>query len=114
MKKLLHTSIAGVLIGCAFPAFAASTVDLTVKGLIVPSACTPTLSANTVDVGRVSVKDLNQEAETWLTPTTLQLGIDCESATLFAMQTTDNRADSGSNFTAYGIGKTNLGERIGG
>jgi type 1 fimbria pilin len=114
MKTPIKTLIACCLIGSFSPAFAASTVDLTVKGLIVPSACTPSLSANTVDVGRVSVKDLNQEAETWLTPTTLQLGIDCESATLFAMQTTDNRADSGSNFTAYGIGKTNLGERIGG
>ena len=113
MKKLLHTSIAGVLIGCAFPAFAASTVDLAVTGLIVPSACTPSLSANTVDVGRVSVKDLNQDTRTQLTPTTLQLGIDCESATLFAMQTTDNRADSGAH-AEYGIGKTIPGERIGG
>ncbi|WP_443694653.1 DUF1120 domain-containing protein [Pseudomonas sp.] len=113
MKKLLHTSIAGVLIGCAFPAFAASTVDLAVTGLIVPSACTPSLSASTVDVGRVSVKDLNQDTRTQLTPTTLQLGIDCESATLFAMQTTDNRADSGAH-GEYGIGKTIPGERIGG
>jgi hypothetical protein len=113
MKTPIKTLIACCLIGSFSPAFAASTVDLTVKGLIVPSACTPSLSANTVDVGRVSVKDLNQDTRTQLTPTTLQLGIDCESATLFAMQTTDNRADSGAN-GEYGIGKTIPGERIGG
>ena len=113
MKTPIKTLIACCLIGSFSPAFAASTVDLTVKGLIVPSACMPSLSANTVDVGRISVKDLNQDTRTQLTPTTLQLGIDCESATLFAMQTTDNRADSGAN-GEYGIGKTIPGERIGG
>jgi type 1 fimbria pilin len=114
MKKLLHTSIAGVLIGCAFPAFAASTVDLAVKGLIVPSACTPTLSANTVDVGRVSVKDLNQDSRTFLTPTTLTLSVNCEASTLFAMKATDNRSDSAAAINELGIGKTAAGELIGG
>ncbi len=114
MKKLLCTSVAGLLIGTALPAFAASTTDLTVKGLIVPSACTPSLSANgTVDVGRISIKDLNQDTRTQLTPTTLQLSIDCEAPTLFAMKTTDNRPESGT-IGEYGIGKTNVGERIGG
>ncbi|MCK1787203.1 DUF1120 domain-containing protein [Pseudomonas sp. TNT11] len=114
MKKLLHTSIAGVLIGCAFPAFAASTVDLAVTGLIVPSACTPTLSASTVDVGRVSVKDLNQDTRTFLTPTTLTLSVNCEASTLFAMKATDNRSDSAAAINELGIGKTAAGERIGG
>ena len=114
MKKLLHTSIAGVLIGCAFPAFAASTVDLAVTGLIVPSACTPSLSASTVDVGRISVKDLNQDTRTQLTPTLLQMGIDCEASTLFALKATDNRAESGVGVGEYGIGRTAAGQRIGG
>ena len=78
MKTPIKTLIACCLIGSFSPAFAASTVDLTVKGLIVPSACMPSLSANTVDVGRISVKDLNQDTRTQLTPATLQLGIDCE------------------------------------
>jgi type 1 fimbria pilin len=114
MKKLLHTSITGVLIGCAFPAFAASTVDLAVTGLIVPSACTPTLSASTVDVGRVSVKDLNQDSRTFLTPTTLTLSVNCEASTLFAMKATDNRSDSAAAINELGIGKTAAGELIGG
>ena len=113
MKKLLHTSLAGVLIGCAFPVIAASTAELAVKGMIVPSACTPSLSARTVEVGRISVKDLNQDTRTQLTPTTLQLGINCDAPTLFAMETTDNQSDSGAH-AEYGIGKTIPGERIGG
>lgn len=114
MKKLLCTSAAGLLIGNALPAFAASTTDLTVKGLIVPSACAPSLSVNgNIDLGRISVKDLNQDTRTNLPRQALQLEVNCEAPTLFAMQTTDNRADSGS-LGEYGVGKTNAGERIGG
>ena len=114
MKKLLHTSVAGLLIASALPALAASTVDLTVKGLIVPSACMPSLSAETIDVGRVSVKDLNLDTRTQLTPVTLQMGIDCEASTLFALTATDNRTDSANSIIEYGIGKTSAGQRIGG
>jgi type 1 fimbria pilin len=114
MKTPIKTLIAGCLIGSFSPAFAASTVDLTVKGLIVPSACTPSLSASTVDVGRVSVKDLNQDSRTLLTPTTLTLSVNCLSPTLFAMKATDNRADSSITVSEFGVGKTATGEHIGG
>ena len=115
MKKLLCTSVAGLLIGTALPAFAASTTDLTVKGLIVPSACAPSLSAGgTVDVGRISISDLNQDTRTQLTPTALQLSINCEAPTLFAMNVTDNRADSAASMAEFGVGKTTADERIGG
>jgi len=115
MKKLLCTSVAGLLIGSALPAFAASTTDLTVKGMIVPSACTPSLTpGGTINVGRFSVKDLNQDARTLLSPVTLQLSINCEAPTLFAMTATDNRADSAHGVSELGIGKTTAGEAIGG
>ncbi len=115
MKNLLCTLVAGWLIGSALPTLAASTIDLTVKGLIVPSACAPSLSANgVVDVGRFSVKDLNQDTWTRLTPVTLQLNINCEAPTLFAMTATDNRTDSAVSNAEFGIGKTLAGERIGG
>lgn len=118
MKKLLCTSVAGLLIGSALPAFAASTTDLTVKGMIVPSACTPSLTpGGTINVGRFSVKDLNQDARTLLTPVSLQLSINCEAPTLFAMTITDNRADSADpavGVVELGIGRTAAGEPIGG
>lgn len=114
MKKLLCTSVAGLLIGNALPAFAASTTDLTVQGLIVPSACVPSLSKNDIDLGRISVADLNEDTRTQLTSTKLQLSVDCEASTLFAMKTTDNRVDSANGVVEYGIGKTASGQRIGG
>ena len=114
MKKLLHTSLAGVLIGCAFPVIAASTAELAVKGMIVPSACELSLSAKTVEVGRISVKDLNQDTRTKLTPTTLTLRINCDAPTLFAMKATDNHADSSITVSEFGVGKTATGEHIGG
>lgn len=114
MKKLLCTSVAGLLIGNALPAFAASTTELTVQGLIVPSACVPSLSKNAIDLGRISVADLNQDTRTQLASTTLLLNVDCEAATLFAMKTTDNRVDSATSVGEYGIGKTASDQRIGG
>ncbi len=114
MKKLLCTSVAGLLIGNALPAFAASTTDLTVQGLIVPSACVPSLSKNAIELGRISVADLNEETRTQLTSNTLLLNVDCEAATLFAMKATDNRVESASNVVEFGIGKTASDQNIGG
>lgn len=113
MKKLLCTSVAGLLIGSAMPAFAASTTVLAVQGTITPSACTPSLSANTIDVGQIPVKDLDQDNRTLLPTATLQMNIDCEASTLFAFKATDNRLDS-IDAGVYGLGKTSAGESIGG
>ena len=114
MKKLLCSSVAGLLIAGALPAFAASTIDLAVKGFIVPSACAVTLSSETIDVGRISVKDLNQDTRTNLPPSTLQVFTQCEGPSLFAMTATDNRSDSSNNVVEFGLGTTTAGERIGG
>ncbi|KAA6173818.1 DUF1120 domain-containing protein [Pseudomonas veronii] len=114
MKKLLCSSVAGLLIAGALPASAASTTDLAVKGFIVPSACTLSLSSGTIDVGRISVKDLNQDTRTNLPPSTLQVFTQCEGPSLFAMTATDNRSDSANNVVEFGLGTTTAGERIGG
>lgn len=114
MKKLLCTSVAGLLIGNALPAFATSTTELKVQGMIVPSACVPSLSTNAIELGRISVADLNEDTRTQLTSKTLQLNVDCEAATLFAMKATDNRVESANSANEFGIGKTASGQRIGG
>jgi type 1 fimbria pilin len=57
----------GVLLASAGNAIAASSVDLTVKGSITPSACTPLLSSGGVaDFGKISVKDLRPDNPTYL------------------------------------------------
>lgn len=116
MNKTLNTLFATLLISCAGQAFAASSVDLTVKGLITPSSCEPTLSnGGNVEIGKISAKDLNADMATNLPTQTLQLAVTCDAATLLAMELTDNRA--GSNYEdeigAYGLGLINDTEKLG-
>lgn len=54
MSKSLNTLIASLLLAGTGHAFAASSVDLSVKGLITPSACTPALSDGGVhEIGKL-------------------------------------------------------------
>lgn len=116
MSKSLNTLFAALLLSSAGNVLAASSVDLTVKGLITPSACEPTLSnGGVVDIGKISAKDLNADRPTGLTNPSLQLTVTCDAATLMAMELTDNRA--GSNYEDfigyYGLGLINGSEKLG-
>lgn len=114
MKKTLATLATLATLIPSSAAFATSSVNLTVKGLIVPSACTPTLSANGIaDHGKISAKDLNQDTETPLPSITLQMNVKCDAKTLFALQSTDNRASSTTDPTGYGLGLVNDTQKIG-
>ena len=96
---------------------AASSVDLTVKGLITPSACTPALSnGGAVDYGKISAKDLKVDQQTFLTPQTLQFTVTCDAATLMAMEAKDNRegSDPNNDFMEFGLGLINGTEKLGG
>lgn len=98
--------------------YAASSVELTVKGLIVPSACTPALSAGgVVDFGKIAAKDLNADKETALPTQQLQFSISCEAATLMAVRPLDNRTGSSSGGLdpeKFGLGLINNGtEKLG-
>lgn len=116
MNKSLNTLFAALLIASAGNVMAASSVDLTVKGLITPSACEPNLSNGGVaDIGKISAKDLNADQPTNLAQQNLQLTVTCDAATLMAMELTDNRP--GSNYEdyigAYGLGLINGTEKLG-
>ena len=90
----------------AAPAFGASSVDLTVQGLITPSACTPLLSADgIVDHGRIPARSLNQHEFSALPTQTLDLSVSCNESVLFVLVGLDNRASSslGPGFY-YGLG----------
>ncbi|KRP64255.1 DUF1120 domain-containing protein [Pseudomonas orientalis] len=99
-------------------AFAASSVDLAVKGSIVPSACTPALSeGGVVDYGKIAAKDLNVDTETSLPTKALQFSVSCDAATLVAVRTMDNRTGSSSGVLdseKFGLGLINNGtEKLG-
>lgn len=115
MKKYFAAFTATALIGIAPYALAASSTDLTVTGTITPSACTPSLSAGgVVDLGKISAKDLNQDRWTEVSKDPIQLTVTCDAATLFALDSTDNRA--GTAFReegAFGLGLTDAGEKLG-
>lgn len=114
--KTLTTAV--LLLGSA-SAFAASSVDLTVKGLITPSACTPTLSnGGAVDYGKISAKDLNADTPYYLPIQNVQIEVTCEAATLMALATKDNREGSAykeNDSTLFGMGLiNNATEKLGG
>ncbi|SEM32310.1 Protein of unknown function [Pseudomonas sp. ok272] len=116
MNKLYPTLATALLLTCAPSAFAASTVDLTITGKITPSACTPTLpNAGVIDYGKISAKDLNQAANTYLGKRKVPLAVTCEAKTLLALGLTDNRAGTSSYQPAvtYGLGLINESEKLG-
>lgn len=114
--KTLNTLLATLLITGTGTAFAASSVDLTVRGLITPSACEPSLSGGgNVEIGKISAKDLKADENTYLTKQSMQLTVTCDGATLMAIEPKDNRAGSASEIddATFGLGLVNSGEKLG-
>lgn len=98
------------------PAFAASITDLTVRGLITPTACTPELSSSgLVDYGKISQQDLKPDRGTRLPIKQLLVTVNCEGLSRFALRMRDNR-DGTANVNSeiyYGLGLDGSGNRIG-
>ena len=85
--------------------FAASSVDHTVKGLITPSACTPSLSSGgVVDHGKLAARDLSPTGWTIIGNHFLQLAITCDAPTLLALKGTDNQGNAHDPANTYGLG----------
>ncbi|MGU9855964.1 DUF1120 domain-containing protein [Pseudomonas sp. LF245] len=111
-RNLLITA----LLAATGNAIAASNVDLSVKGTITPSACSPALSnGGVVDFGKLSAKDLRPTQHTYLPFQTLQMSMTCEAATLFAIAVKDNRegTESSLDYYNFGLGLNNGSEKIG-
>ncbi|MBH3367985.1 DUF1120 domain-containing protein [Pseudomonas carnis] len=112
MKTCISLLSSSLLLAMTSSVFAASSVDLAVKGVITPSACTPNLPGD-IDYGKIAAKDLNPDSHTWLERRTLKLSVNCEAATLFAIHSIDNRAGS-STIGVFGLGLINGNEKLGG
>lgn len=114
MKTCMPLLGGALLLALSNAVFAASSVDLTVKGLITPSACAPGLSSGgIIDHGKVAAKDLKQDSWTLLGNHTLQLSIDCDAPTLLALKGTDNKGDAHDPMNTYGLGLVS-GKKLGG
>jgi len=114
MKPLFTVLATGLMLLGSATSYAASTVDLTVKGLIVPSACTPVLSSGgVIDHGKISAKDLNINNPTHIGTQTLTMVVSCDSAISFALHSVDNRAGSSITPSYYGLGLINGNQKLG-
>lgn len=110
MKPISLRLLALLYLASAGPwVVAASSTELNVTGLITPSACTTTLSANgIIDHGMVPARSLNQYEYSVLPTQALDLTVSCNEPVLFVLVGVDNRASSslGPGFY-YGLG-TNI------
>ncbi|MGY2374227.1 DUF1120 domain-containing protein [Pseudomonas sp. SDO524_S393] len=114
MKLLIKTVVLASALAGASHTFAVSSIDLTVKGVITPAACTPSLpGGGVVDYGKISVQDLNPSGFTKLPEARVQLTVVCDAQTLMAIKTTDNRTGTASG-GHFGLGLSTSGKRIGG
>lgn len=114
MKTLLTTLATSVLLLGSTATFAASTVDLVVKGKIIPAACTPELSrGGVIDHGKISAKDLRPDNPTQIGNHVLTMTVDCDAPILFALHSIDNRAASSLTRELYGLGFINGDQKLG-
>ncbi|HCT08189.1 MAG TPA: hypothetical protein DIW86_22745 [Pseudomonas sp.] len=114
--KALNALIATLLLTGTGTALAASSVDLTVRGIITPKACEPELSGGgNVEIGKISAKDLNADSPTRLPDQTVRMTVTCDAATLVAIEPKDNRAGSASlpDDRNFGLGLVNGSEKLG-
>jgi len=114
VNKQLSALTACLLLAGTQSAFAASSVDLIVKGLITPSACTPSLSGSgMIDHGKISAKDLVQNNPTVIGNHTLTMTVNCDAPITFGLHAIDNRLGSALNGSNYGLGLINGTQKIG-
>ncbi len=97
---LISRLLIGTTLLAALPAaMAASTVDVSVTGSIVPAACTPSLSAGEFNHGKISKADLNVDGPTGFfeKKKIATLSVNCTAATVYGIRGIDNRADTVGN-----------------
>ncbi|CRM96106.1 P pilus assembly protein, pilin FimA [Pseudomonas sp. 22 E 5] len=116
MKTSLIFLTAAVGLVNVLPAHAASTTDLSVKGLITPASCTPILSGNgRVEFGKISQQDLNLTTGKRLPRKSLNLTLTCNGPVQYALRMRDNRDGTAhvNSEIFYGLGLDNSGNKIG-
>lgn len=91
MKKAL---LALAIAGASFNALAANTVDLTVKGVLVNAACSPTLDKTEVSFGHIPVGNLDKTNTNQLGSKDVTLTITCDKEMVMGWTTIDGHSDS--------------------
>lgn len=90
--------------------------SLGLRAEVVPGACVPTLSnRGVVDLGRYAPSQLNALTPTALAPKSIQLTVQCDAPTLFALAMQDAREGTSTVDSAYfyGLGLSGASNKIG-
>lgn len=116
MKKIVVGFVSAAAALACVGASAGSSVDLFVKGRIVPASCNINVSNNTVDLGDMLASELSQDSVNPLKGVHANFAIDCNAPTLVAIRPIDNRPGTAygpDNHEAFGMGLDSAGNRIG-
>ena len=116
MKTLLIPVATFAWLASVATTHAASTVELTVGGVITPMACTPVFAGGgVVDFGKISQQDLNQATGTRLPLKSLNLTVSCNAPGRYALRMRDNRDGTAhvNSEIYYGLGLDSAGNKIG-
>lgn len=102
--KRLHRLFLLAALGASPLAWAGS-ADITVSGVIRPSACMPTLSGGGhYNFRTISTKQLSQDQFTQLDSPYQTLNIKCDGPTRFGLRAVDARASSAATIDGYNFG----------
>lgn len=100
-----NTALASILFAAASGAFAAESADLTVKGVIKPAACVPTLTGGGIfDFGTISASALSDTAAYTLPVKKGSVTVTCDAATKVAVTFADNRTGTANQSAAAAVG----------
>ena len=116
MKKIVVGFVSAAAALACVGASAGSSVDLFVKGRILPASCDINVSNDTVDLGDMLASELSQDSVNTLgVDGKLDFVINCNAPTLVAMRSIDNRAGTAltDDHESFGMGLDSAGNRIG-
>ncbi|RPE01230.1 DUF1120 domain-containing protein [Candidatus Pantoea deserta] len=130
MSKILLSSVIAMTMGSVSAAvYAADSATLSLTGSISPSSCDVSLSAESIDFGRIPASSLDEEFNEMMSAP-FNVSVTCDAATAVAVQAVDNRLSSamspaelessmGVTFPAltekhiFGLGNDSANEKVG-
>ena len=116
MKKVVVWLVSAVAALACVGATAATSVDLFVKGRILPASCDLILTdGDTHDVGTILANDLRADLTTGFQGKSIGFAVYCNAPQLLAVRAVDGRAGTSldNNPEFYGLGLDGAGNKIG-
>ncbi|MFP3890261.1 DUF1120 domain-containing protein [uncultured Ralstonia sp.] len=108
-KALVATAVGGLFAMAASSAFAADTAELTVKGTIIPSACTANFAGGgNIDFGTIKIADLKANEFNKLPSQTTSLTVSCQTAKQVQFTVTDSQDGTAIDAQPFNTGSLSV------